>query len=235
MAISGDPQRGAGGGPKSTEVEARNGLVELHLGLARHIARSYRHHGSDSEDLNQVALLALVHAADRFDPDLGYKFSSFASATINGEIKRHFRDRVWPVQIPRTAKDLHTRARPVFAELEQALGRQPTPAELATQLGVPAEDIVWAQAAWSTGWTENLDTTIPTADRDAVDQPFDLLPERMLARQLIDELPDLERRVIVLRFFGDLSQDEIARRVGCSQMHISRVITRALTHMRCSS
>lgn len=219
--------------PAAASAGTRDQLVERHLGLARHIARSYRHDSSIDEDLIQVAMLALVHAAERFDPSLGVQFASFAGCTINGEIKRYFRDLVWPVRIPRAAKELHLRARPAYEELQHALGRPPTRAELALRLGVPVEEATEALGLPGVAWTESLDTaTIPTLDELTAERPFEQATDRLLAWQLIDELPELERRVVLLRFFDDLTQDQIARRIGVSQMQVSRLIARALARMR---
>lgn len=215
----------------------RNRLVEEHMGLAHLLASRYRRGGADEQDLDQVALLALVKAVDRFDPDRGVAFGTFAGRTIDGELKRHFRDRTWALRVPRSVKDLHVAVRRISEEMEQTLGRSPTVNELADRLDVGTDEIIGALGAASARRTGNLvvseEDTAPdhvailgrddrTAEIDDQDQV-----ERLLAG-----LGEREKEIVRLRFYEQLSQDQIAERVGLSQMHVSRLLRQSFAKMR---
>lgn len=219
----------------------RNQLVERHMGLAAHIAGRYRRSGTHDDDLRQVAMLGLVKAVDRFDPDFGASFSAFAGRTIEGEIKRHFRDRSWTVRVPRGAKELHLQVRRADEELSQRLGRSPDVDQIAEHLGVSRDDVLrglGASAAYNVG---TLDTQQGGDDDIASDRRqvlatdelgFEQSDDRQVVQELMDRLPDREREIVRLRFYERRSQSEIAEQVGVSQMHVSRLLRRSFEQMR---
>ncbi|TVR23936.1 MAG: SigB/SigF/SigG family RNA polymerase sigma factor [Ilumatobacter sp.] len=217
----------------------RNELVERHMGLAAHIARRAGRGRSD-DDLRQVAMMGLVKSVDRFDPERGVAFSAFAGRTIEGELKRHFRDRTWSVRVPRSAKELHLSVRRATDELGHTLGRAPTVSELATHLDLDRDDIVAglaAGAAQNAGTLEASGTgDEATSDRNAAlstsEEGFELAEHREVVGRLLDRLPERERRIVELRFFGEMSQSEIAAATGISQMHVSRLLRRSFEQMR---
>lgn len=253
MAVStpGATPAGTGGTPDGSDDELfrryrstrsrslRNQLVERHMGLAAHIARRAGRGRSD-DDLRQVAMMGLVKSVDRFDPDRGVAFSAFAGRTIEGELKRHFRDRTWSVRVPRSAKELHLAVRRANDELGQTLGRSPTVAELAEHLDLDRDDVVAGLAAGAAQTAGTLDTTAgdddTAGDRNAAlashDDGFELAEHREIIGALLDRLPERERRIVELRFFDELSQSDIADRMGISQMHVSRLLRRSFEQMR---
>lgn len=215
----------------------RNELVERHMGLAAHVARRFGRRGPSDDDIRQVAFLALVKAVDRFEPDRNVAFSTFAGRTIEGEIKRHFRDHTWTVRVPRSAKETHLRLRRAVDELTQQLGRSPTVPQLATHLGIPADEVVEGIAAGSAYTTASLDAPLGN-DHDGarqlgdVDAGFEHVGDVTLVEDLLAELPEREQIIVRLRFYEELSQSEIAERVGISQMHVSRLLRRSFDQMR---
>ncbi|MEX2625610.1 MAG: SigB/SigF/SigG family RNA polymerase sigma factor [Ilumatobacteraceae bacterium] len=218
----------------------RNELVEQHMGLAAHIARRAGRGRSD-DDLRQVAMMGLIKSVDRFDPDRGVAFSAFAGRTIEGELKRYFRDRTWSVRVPRSAKELHLAVRRAIDDLGQTLGRSPTVAELAEHLDLERDDVVAGLAAGAAQTAGTLDTGAGDDDGGGTDRNlalsthdagFDLAEHREVIRTVLDRLPDRERRIVELRFFDELSQSEIAERAGISQMHVSRLLHRSFEQMR---
>ena len=218
----------------------RNKIVERHLGLAVHIARRFSPSTIGDEDLQQVAMLALVKAVDRFDPTIGSAFSAFAGRTIEGEIKRHFRDKTWSVRVPRSAKELHLAVRRANDELTQALGRSPSVPEVAEHLGIGRDDVITglsAAAARSVGSidasTTDDDTAIDRREAIAdVETGFGKTDDERVVEMLLEKLPEREREIVRLRFYEDLSQAEIAERCGISQMHVSRLLRRSFDQMR---
>jgi RNA polymerase sigma-B factor len=223
---------------RATRTRAlRNEIVESQLGLAAQLARRYRRPGISDDDLRQVAFLGLVRAVDRFDIDRNIPFAAFASATIEGELKRHFRDHAWAVRVPRSAKELALDVRRATDQLGTSLHRSPTVAEIASHLGIDRDDVLRGLAAGAASSASSLDALVDvnspalaeTTDPDAV---FIARDDADLVRRLLDHLPDRERTIVRLRFFDDLSQSEIATRVGMSQMHVSRLLRRALERLR---
>ncbi len=220
----------------------RNRLVERHMGLAAHIAKRYARPDAGEEDVRQVAMIGLVKAVDRFDPSHGAAFSSFAGRTIEGEIKRYFRDKSWTVRVPRGAKEMHLLVRRATDELSQRDGRAPTVPELADHLGVDREDVLRglaATAAYRVGTLDGSsdDESGPApADRHSAlaseDAGFDHSLERDVVADLLASLPEREREIVRLRFFEERSQSEIAAIVGVSQMHVSRLLRRSFEQMR---
>ena len=225
---------------ESGDRRLRNELVEAHLHTVDYFVGRYSHRSVAPDDLRQVALLALVHAVDRFDPDRGVAFSTFASRTIEGEIKRHFRDRTWSIRPPRRSQELHLAIRGTDEELTQQLGRSPTLAELADALHATEDQIIEALEAGTAYRATSLDQPAGIDDPTAIgerllgvgDHRFQEVEEQVVVRELLGELPEREREVIYLRFFENLSQPEIAERIGVSQSYLSRIIRRTLADLR---
>lgn len=214
----------------------RNKLVEMHIGLAHHLTRRYRS-STGREDLDQVALLGLVKAVDRFDPERGVAFSTFAGRTIDGELKRHFRDSTWSVRVPRSLKELHLAVRNAAEDLGQELGRPPSVGELAERVGVSTDEVISAFGAGSAQVASSLDQPVggvPMDHSEVLGQPDDLetIEDRSQVRDLLGALEDREQEIVRLRFYENLSQTEIAERVGISQMHVSRLLRRSFAVMR---
>jgi RNA polymerase sigma-B factor len=218
---------------KDPTLEHRNALVAEHLGLARSLARRFFGRGEPLDDLEQVAFEGLVKAVERFDVDRGTSFAAFAVPTIVGEIKRHFRDHTWATKVPRAAKELSTRITAATEALSSQLHRAPTVSELADALGVGDDVVLEALDARAAYRPSSLST--PT-DRDGGrtlgdslandDRGFARVEARLTVEDLLSSLPDRERRILELRYFEELSQDQIAARVGISQMHVSRLLRR---------
>lgn len=217
----------------------RNEVVEQHRHLADRFARRYRSRGIPMDDLRQTALLAMVRAVDRFDPGQGVTFATFASRTMDGELKRALRDRSWAVRPPRAAQERHLALRKREEELTHTLGRSPSVAELAEALGVSLDEALEAIEAGGArtagGITRtNDDGTVVEADEMLAvgESGYRRIDDRMLVEELLDQLDDREREVIRLRFFERLGQDEIASRVGVSQSYLSRMLRRILLDLR---
>src|SRR5918993_4954909 len=222
------------------ERAVRNELVEAHRGLAASIANDYRGRGVELDDLVQIAMLGMIKAVQRYDVDRGIPFSSFASRTVNGEIKRYFRDRTWAVRPPRSAQERHLDLRRATGAMSSRLGRPPTVAELAEELDISEDDVLEAQEGGAAYRATSLDARRPgdedgasLAERlpggDAASQPVEL---RVLVGQLLRALPPREAQILRLRFYEELTQSEIADRLGISQMHVSRLIRRCLLELR---
>lgn len=223
----------------------RTELIAGYLPVARHIARKYRHRGENSDDLEQVASMGLVLAVDRFDFGRDVNFLSFAVPTINGEVLRYFRDRATMIRLPRRLRQVQGRIYDAAAELAQRNGRAARPSEIARHLGMTVEAVLEGLAAQSTGHTTSLDE--PASDEDGghstgqsrftgalgeTEPEFDLVEYREALAPLLAALPDRERRILLMRFFGDMTQTEIGHHVGISQMHVSRLLTRTLGRLR---
>ncbi|MGV0790265.1 SigB/SigF/SigG family RNA polymerase sigma factor [Mycolicibacterium sp. XJ1819] len=220
--------------------QQRAEICEHCLPLADHIARRYRNRGENHDDLVQAARVGLVNALNRFDVDKGADFLSFAVPTMMGEVRRHFRDYSWAVKVPRNIKDLQLQVNRISAELSQRLGHAPTASEIAEYLGVPREQVVQAVIAGanystlSTGMPARRDDESASVG-DAVgedDAGFDKVLDIETVRPLIAAMPERQRTIITLRFFEDMTQSQIAERVGCSQMHVSRLLAQALATLR---
>ncbi|TQR82396.1 SigB/SigF/SigG family RNA polymerase sigma factor [Mycobacterium hodleri] len=216
----------------------RDRIVVRCLPLATNIARRYRQRGQDDDDLIQVARIGLVNAVDRFDVDRGSNFLAFAVPTILGEVRRHFRDHGWAVRVPRRLKELHLELINARQELYQHLGRAPTATELAEHTGVDRDDIVQATIA-SNGYSTQSTLSLVTDDDDGlydrigdVDTRLDKVLDVTTVRPLLAALPDRERTILVMRFFQDMSQSQIAERIGISQMHVSRLLSSSLAALR---
>lgn len=219
----------------------REGLVADHLPLAAHLARRFANRGIADDDLLQVASLGLLHAVDRFDPDRGVEFSTFAAPTILGELKRHFRDRGWAVRVPRRLQELNLRLTTVADELTHQLGRSPTIAELSAAVHVSDEEVLEALDAARAYRARSISR--PTADHDgagesapddlrADDLAFIRSEERMVVDRLLGTLPPREQLMLRMRFYEEMTQQEIADRLGVSQMQVSRLLAKVLGQLR---
>lgn len=215
----------------------RNELAERHRGLAITLARRFNGRGEPLDDLLQVAMIALLRAIERFEPERGNSFTTFATPTVLGELRRHFRDHTWPLKVPRPVKDLHLRVRPAVAELRTELGRAPTVPELAERLGCDPEDVIQALEVSAAYRPASIHTPsggegLSLEDRLASDaDPLHSFEVVQTVRSLMERLPDRERTVLHLRFYDELSQSEIADRVGLSQMHVSRILRATLERL----
>src|SRR4051794_23991816 len=222
-------------GPDRRRVRSR--VIELYLPLARHLAGRFRNRGEQQDDLVQVATVGLIKAVDGFDPAIGAPFIGYAAPTITGELKRHFRDRCWDIRVPRRIQETRLRINRVTGDLTQRLGRSPTVSDLAAELDTGEEEILEALDAGRAYRTLSLDAP---ASADA-DGPMDLggllgqadadlegAEAREALRPLLARLPEREQRIIALRFFGNRTQSQIASDLGVSQMHISRLLAKAL-------
>jgi RNA polymerase sigma-B factor len=218
----------------------RDRTVELHLPLAEHLARRFSHRGEPHDDLVQVANIGLIKAVDRFEVERGLEFSTYATPTIVGEIKRHFRDKTWAVRVPRRLQELRLSMTQATADLSQSLERSPTVAELAERLGVGEDDVIEALEAGGAYSTIPLD-----AERDddspgpslsdtlgIEDGSFETVENLAALKPLLAALPVRERKILLLRFFESKTQSEIAAELGISQMHVSRLLARTLEQLR---
>ena len=219
----------------------RDKIVERCLPLGDHIARRFEGRGEPRDDLVQVARVGLVNAVVRFDIEAGSDFVSFAVPTIMGEVRRHFRDNSWSVKVPRRLKELHLRLGAATADLSQRLGRAPTATELAGELGMDRDEVIEGLVAGSSYNTLSIDSGGGSDDDDAraiadtlgdVDAGLDQIENRESLRPLLEALPERERTVLVLRFFESMTQTQIADRVGISQMHVSRLLSKSLARLR---
>jgi RNA polymerase sigma-B factor len=217
---------------RSTSATERAALIEGHLGLARHLVRLFEHRGEAVEDLMQVASMALVLAADRFDPALDYEFSTFATPTIIGELKRHFRDRAWAVKTPRTLKDLYREVSTVAEELSQSLGRPPSVQEVARACGRRDDEVLSALEAGQGYRTTSLDAESSREPPSTGHDDLAAFADRDELLSHLAQLPQREQEIIRLRFVDEMSQEDIAARVGLSQVHVSRLLTRAIRNLR---
>jgi RNA polymerase sigma-B factor len=214
----------------------RNELVEEHVRLAEFLARRFAHRGESHDDLRQVALVGLLKAVERFEPDRGLQFSSFATPTITGELKRHFRDRGWAVRVPRRIQELHLELDRTVNDLSQELGRPPTTPEIARRAGVLEEDVLESMEAGSlyrlasidAGRVDDESPTSPAQRLGEEDEELLAVDNRVAVSAMLSVLPEREQNIVYLRFFEGLTQSEIAERVGISQMHVSRLLSRSL-------
>ncbi|MBQ1019242.1 SigB/SigF/SigG family RNA polymerase sigma factor [Micromonospora sp. D93] len=224
--------------PPERRGEARDDLVRFALPFAGRLARRYRGRGEPLEDLEQVARLGLVNAVDRYDPERG-SFTAYAAITIVGEIKRHFRDRTWGVHVPRRLRDLILEVGQATAALTSELSRAPSVAELSARLETPQEEILAALESAAGYSPASLNAPVGGESSaefgDLVgesDNALESVDDRVTVSGLLHRLPWRERRILAMRFYGNQTQAEIAARFGISQMHVSRLLSRALTWLR---
>jgi RNA polymerase sigma-B factor len=218
----------------------RDALVESHLPLVEYLARRFAGRGEPLDDLVQVATIGLIKAVDRFDPDRGVEFSTYATPTIAGEIKRHFRDKGWAVRVPRRLQELKLALTRATADLTQELNRAPTVAELAKHLKLSEEEILEGLESAHAYSTVSLDA--PDSDDDdgpavadslgMVDDALEGVEYRESLKPLLEKLPAREKKILMLRFFGNMTQSQIAGELGISQMHVSRLLARTLAQLR---
>jgi RNA polymerase sigma-B factor len=218
----------------------RDELVAAWLPMAHRIAGRFRDRGESLEDLRQVAALGLVKAIDRFDPDRG-AFESYAVPTITGEVKRHFRDRMWALRVPRRVQELRNKVRVARRELTQSPGSpEPSVTDIAAHTGLTKEEVSAGMEALESFSTLSLDAEL-SADDDgysladtlgAADSSYDVVVDRESAKEGLRRLPERERAILYMRFFEDMTQSCIADRLGISQMHVSRLISRSCARVR---
>jgi RNA polymerase sigma-B factor len=226
------------GSPERAAI--RDNLVETHLPLVEYLARRFRNRGELHDDLVQVATIGLIKSVDRFDLGRGVEFSTYATPTIVGEIKRHFRDKGWAIRVPRRLQELKLSLAKATSELSQKNGRSPTVAELATHLGMTQDEVLEGLESANAYSTVSLDTP-DSGDSDAlavadtlgvIDDALEGVEYRESLKPLLDQLPPREKRILLLRFFGNLTQSQIATELGISQMHVSRLLARTLAQLR---
>ena len=225
----------------SPEETERDVLVRKYLPLARRLATRYRHTSESLEDLTQVAYVGLVLAADRYDPERGVSFTSYAIPTIVGELRRHIRDHAWAARVPRGLQENVLRVTSASHDVSGRLGRSGTPDELAKETGLEVEQVLEAMEAASAYEADSLDQQRggdEDGTRDALvatiggpDAGYELVEYGVSMRPAMAELSDQERSIVAMRFVEDLTQSEIAKRIGVSQMQVSRVLRRAVDHL----
>jgi RNA polymerase sigma-B factor len=212
----------------------RNALVEQHIELARALARRFANRNEPLDDLEQVAMLGVLKAVERFDPDHGTPFAAFAVPTVVGELRRHFRDHGWMVRVPRRIQNLHLHLGALVTELAQRLGRSPSVQELADAAGVEQEDVLEALEAANCYRPSALEAS-PGADPaervGLIDDDLASADDRVSLLPLLEQLPPQQQRIIYLRYFEDMTQGEIAQEIGVSQMQVSRLLARSLSEL----
>ncbi len=225
----GDPARAA----------LRDRVIEAWLPLARHLAARYHGRGEPADDLLQTAVVGLIKAVDRFDPERGVEFAGFAIPTVLGEIKRHFRDRTWSVRVPRRTQELRMAITDANNTLLHSLGRSPTVADVAGHLGITEEAVLEglegarAYAATSLSTPVSADESMSLGDTlGESEHGYDMTELRMVLGTAMATLDEREQTILSLRFYGNMTQSDIAARIGVSQMHVSRLITRTLAKLR---
>jgi RNA polymerase sigma-B factor len=228
------------GATTSDQRAAREELVHLHLPLVQHSARRFRNRGEPYEDLVQVGTIGLLKSIDRFDESRGVEFSTYATPTVIGEIKRYFRDKGWAIRVPRRLQELRMQIGAATAELAQSLGRSPTARELAERIDCSVEEIVEGLESNNAYSTLSLDAGDDHDDHatrllDALgsdDSGLEHVEIRESIKPLLDALEPREKKILLLRFFKNLTQTQIAEEIGVSQMHVSRLLTRTLAQLR---
>jgi RNA polymerase sigma-B factor len=227
----GDPRR----------QRARDSLVEQHLPLVEHLARRFRNRGEPYDDLVQVATIGLIKSVDRFDLGRGVEFSTYATPTIVGEIKRHFRDKGWAVRVPRRLQELRLSLASATSEVSQKQGRSPTVSELAAHMKITDEEVLeglesanaYSTLSLDAGDSGSGDEPMPVADTlGSEDEGLEGVEYRESLKPMLEQLPPREKKILMLRFFKNMTQSEIAEEIGISQMHVSRLLARTLAQLR---
>ncbi|MEU8247733.1 SigB/SigF/SigG family RNA polymerase sigma factor [Nonomuraea sp. NPDC048916] len=226
--------------PDSVRERLRERLVAMHDRLAHEIARRYRYRGEPMEDLLQAAYVGLMKAINGFDAALGHEFRGYAVVTMTGEVKRHFRDRTWAIRVPRVYQERRSELNKLSSDLAQDLGRAPTVAELAARMNISQEDVLLTLDASAAYSTLSLDAPLGGPDDDATlgdvipeeDHSLSILVDKHAVKPLIDALPAREKKILLLRFYGNMTQSEIAAEFGISQMHVSRILRNVLSQLR---
>jgi RNA polymerase sigma-B factor len=218
----------------------RDKVIEAFLPLAQHLANRFGGRGEPIEDLVQTATVGLIKAVDKFDPERGTEFAAYAIPTIIGEIKRHFRDRTWDIRVPRRLQELRLSISEATSNLLQDLGRSPTITDIAEHLGLSEEEVLEGLEGARAYNAVSLSTPATDGDRatelgdliGAEDNEFELAELRVALGPAMAALDEREQRILTLRFYGNMTQSQIAEQVGVSQMHVSRLLTRALAKLR---
>jgi RNA polymerase sigma-B factor len=235
---SGDPERSDELFARLPDPAARDELTALYQPLAEYLARRFYGRGEPLEDLIQVASIGLIKAIDRFDTERGVKFSTYATATVVGELKRHFRDKGWALRVPRRLQEAGMSVGRAVTDLSQELGRAPTVKEIGRRTGLSEEEVLEAMETAQAYTASSLDA--PTDEEGATEgerlgeeeDAFELLEGWTSVAPAIRELPRRERTILYLRFFRGLTQTQIAEELGISQMHVSRLLSRTLEELR---
>ena len=222
------------------DLQAREQLIEQYMALVRSLARRYSHRGEQFDDLVQIGSIGLIKAIDRFDVDRGVELTTYATPNIIGEIKRHFRDRGWAVRVPRGLQELNVRLSKLVDQLTVQLHRSPTVPELAKAAGVEEEEVLealesgraYSSLSLSTGGSEDGEELDPLESLGEIEHAYEVSEDRVVLAPGFKVLDDRERTILHLRFFEGLTQSQIAEHVGISQMHVSRLIRRALEKIR---
>ena len=227
---------------ESRDPAIREELVLSHSSLAAYLARKFANRGEPLEDLTQVAHIGLLKAVDRFDPARGIEFSTYATVTIVGEVKRHFRDKFWTVRVPRRLRELNSSLMKSVELLSQRLGRSPTIPEIAEETGVPFEEVVEALELGRAYNPASLDAELAEGDEDhgtslmdylgGEDPELVRLEDRHTLEDALQNLPERQHEILRLRYYEAMSQADIARKLGISQMHVSRIQRDALKRLR---
>nr|WP_236652327.1 SigB/SigF/SigG family RNA polymerase sigma factor [Streptacidiphilus neutrinimicus] len=217
----------------------RNSLVELNMGLVRHAASRFAHRSEPLDDIVQVGVVGLIKAINRFEPERGLEFVTFALPTVTGEIKRHFRDTSWAVHVPRRLQELRLQLARATDLLQQQLDREPTTAELAAHLGISTADVVEGQVATNAYTAGTLEAPSAEEDdnplHDRLGQPepeLEKIENILSLKRAVADLSERDRTILRLRFVEELTQQQIGERIGVSQMQVSRVLTRILSVLR---
>ncbi|HEV8064910.1 MAG TPA: SigB/SigF/SigG family RNA polymerase sigma factor [Acidimicrobiales bacterium] len=220
------------------DLAIRDSVIEQHMGLVHHLARRFVRQADSLDDLVQAGAIGLLKAVEGFDADLGFRFSAYAAATVIGELKRYLRDKGWAVRPPRRLQELCLELGHATARLTQSLGRSPTVAEIAQELGATEADVLEAMEAGQGYTARSLDPSPDTNDsalRPALrmdDAELANSETRLMLAQSLSLLPERDRKIVELRYFEDLTQAEIGERLGISQMQVSRLLARTLVRLR---
>jgi RNA polymerase sigma-B factor len=224
------------------DLQAREQLIEQYMSLVRSLARRYSYRGEQFDDLVQIGAIGLIKAIDRFDLSRGVELTTYATPNIIGEIKRHFRDRGWAVRVPRGLQELNVQLSKIVEQLTVQLGRSPTVPELAKAAGVEEEAVLEAlesgraysslSLSQGSGGQDEGDDLDPLESLGEIEHQYEVSEDRAVRAPGLRVLDDRERRILHLRFFEGLTQSQIAQQVGISQMHVSRLIRRALEKIR---
>jgi RNA polymerase sigma-B factor len=226
------------GTPERKQI--RDELVQMHLPLVEHLARRFRNRGEPLDDLTQVATIGLIKSVDRFDTERGVEFSTYATPTVIGEIKRHFRDKGWAVRVPRRLQELRLSLTSATSELSQRNRRSPTVKELAEYLKISEEEVLEGLESANAYSTLSLDVSEGGDDDSPAvadslgseDEALEGVEYRESLKPLLEQLPPREKKILLLRFFGNMTQSQIAEEIGISQMHVSRLLARTLEQLR---
>jgi RNA polymerase sigma-B factor len=219
----------------------REHVISEYMSYARFVARRFRQRGEPPQDLEQVAYLGLVKAVDNFDPDYGTTFLTYATPIIAGEIKRHFRDTTWDLHVPRRMQELSATVRAAQEELTQRMGTSPSAEDVASYLDLPLDEVVDAYEAVAAYHTASLDVPVALPDGDGAtlgdllgdeDPGIDLVVDREALKPLLERLTGREKRILLMRFFRNMSQSEIGAELGVSQMQVSRLLSQILERLR---